>query len=62
VIALVVTSMGVSLSKVALLAGLFYLRLVAVLVASVFAVAITSGFIFTTAKGFGEFSMARTVY
>ena len=46
VIALVVTSVGVSGPEGSLLAGLFYLRLETALVASVFAVAITSGLIF----------------
>jgi uncharacterized protein len=49
VIALVITSMGVSVPEVTLLAGLFHLRLVASLVASVFAVAIISGVIFAFA-------------
>ena len=49
VIALVITSMGVSVPEVTLLAGLFHLRLVASLVASVFAVAIISGMIFAFA-------------
>jgi uncharacterized membrane protein YraQ (UPF0718 family) len=46
VVALVVTGMGVSLPEVSMLAGLFRARLVAVLVASVFIVAIGSGMIF----------------
>jgi uncharacterized protein len=46
VVALVVTGMGVSLPEVSMLAGLFRVRLVAVLVASVFVVAIGSGMIF----------------
>jgi uncharacterized protein len=46
VVALVVTGMGVSLPEVSMLAGLFRLRLVGVLVASVFVVAIGSGMIF----------------
>jgi uncharacterized protein len=46
VVALVVTGMGVSLPEVSMLAGLFRARLVAVLVASVFVVAIGSGMIF----------------
>jgi uncharacterized membrane protein YraQ (UPF0718 family) len=46
VVALVVTGMGVSLPEVSMLAGLFRIRLVAVLVASVFVVAIGSGTIF----------------
>jgi uncharacterized membrane protein YraQ (UPF0718 family) len=47
VIALVITGMGISLPEVSMLAGLFRVRLVAVLVASVFVVAIGSGMIFT---------------
>jgi uncharacterized protein len=46
VVALVVTGMGVSLPEVSMLAGLFQVRLVVVLVASVFVVAIGSGMIF----------------
>jgi uncharacterized membrane protein YraQ (UPF0718 family) len=46
VVALVITGMGVSLPEVTMLAGLFRVRLVAVLVASVFVVAIGSGMIF----------------
>ena len=46
VVALVITGMGVSLPEVSMLAGLFRVRLVAVLVASVFVVAIGSGMIF----------------
>jgi uncharacterized membrane protein YraQ (UPF0718 family) len=46
VVALVITGMGVSLPEVSMLAGLFRVRLVAVLVASVFVVAIASGMIF----------------
>jgi uncharacterized protein len=46
VVALVVTGMGISLPEVSMLAGLFRVRLVAVLVASVFVVAIGSGMIF----------------
>jgi uncharacterized membrane protein YraQ (UPF0718 family) len=46
VIALVVTSMGVSVPEVALLGSLFRWRLVAALVVSVFAVAVTSGVVF----------------
>jgi uncharacterized protein len=46
VVALIVTSMGVSIPEVALLAGLFRPRLVISLVASVFVVAITSGVVF----------------
>jgi uncharacterized membrane protein YraQ (UPF0718 family) len=43
VVALVVTSMGVSVPEVVLLGGLFRWRLVAVLVASVFTVAVGCG-------------------
>jgi uncharacterized membrane protein YraQ (UPF0718 family) len=43
VVALIVTGMGVSLPDVSMLAGLFRVRLVAVLVASVFVVEIGSG-------------------
>lgn len=46
VVALVVTGMGVSLPEVSMLAGLFRVRLVAVLIVSVFVVAIGSGIIF----------------
>jgi uncharacterized protein len=46
VVALVVTGMGVSLPEVSMLAGLFRVRLVAVLIVSVFVVAIGSGMIF----------------
>jgi uncharacterized membrane protein YraQ (UPF0718 family) len=46
VVALVITGMGVSLPEVSMLAGLLRVRLVAVLVASVFVVAIGSGMIF----------------
>jgi uncharacterized membrane protein YraQ (UPF0718 family) len=46
VVAFVVTGMGVSLPEVSMLAGLFRFRLVAMLVASVFVVAIGSGLIF----------------
>jgi len=46
VVALIVTGMGVSLPEVSMLAGLFRVRLVAVLVTSVFVVAIGSGMIF----------------
>jgi uncharacterized protein len=46
VVALIVTSMGVSIPEVALLAGMFRPRLVISLVASVFVVAITSGAVF----------------
>jgi uncharacterized membrane protein YraQ (UPF0718 family) len=46
VVALVITSMGVSLPEVSMLAGIFRPRLVAALVASVFVVAIGSGALF----------------
>jgi uncharacterized protein len=46
VVALIITSMGVSIPEVALLAGLFRPRLVISLVVSVFLVAITSGAVF----------------
>jgi uncharacterized membrane protein YraQ (UPF0718 family) len=46
VVALVITSMGVSLPEVSMLAGIFRLRLVVALVASVFAVAIGGGTLF----------------
>jgi uncharacterized protein len=46
VVALIITSMGVSIPEVALLAGLFRPRLVISLVVSVFVVAITSGAVF----------------
>src|SRR3712207_7631304 len=46
VVALVITSMGVSIPEVVLLGGLFRWRLVAVLVGSVFAVAVGSGTLF----------------
>jgi hypothetical protein len=46
VVALVITGMGVSLPEVSMLAGLFRVRLVAVLIVSVFVVAIGSGMIF----------------
>lgn len=49
VVALIVTSMGVSIPEVALLAGIFRPRLVMFLVASVFIVAITTGAIFSLA-------------
>lgn len=51
VIALVVTSMGVSVPEAVLLGGLFRWRLVAVLVASVFAVAVGGGALFSLALG-----------
>jgi uncharacterized protein len=47
VVALVITGMGVSLPEVSMLAGLIRVRLVAVLIVSVFVVAIGSGMIFT---------------
>lgn len=47
VVALVVTSMGVSIPEISLLSGIFRLRLVAALVVGVFAVAICSGVIFS---------------
>ena len=46
VVALVITSMGVSIPEVVLLGGLFRWRLVAVLVASVFVVAVGGGALF----------------
>jgi uncharacterized protein len=49
VVALIVTSMGVSIPEVALLAGMFRPRLVISLVASVLVVAITTGVIFSLA-------------
>jgi len=51
VVALVITSMGVSVPEVVLLGGLFRWRLVAVLVASVFAVAVGSGALFALVLG-----------
>jgi uncharacterized membrane protein YraQ (UPF0718 family) len=51
VMALVVTSMGVNVPMVVLLGGLFRWRLVAALVASVFAVAVGGGAIFTLVLG-----------
>lgn len=51
VMALVVTSMGVSLPEVVLLGGLFRWRLVAALVASVFVVAVGGGVLFAYALG-----------
>jgi uncharacterized membrane protein YraQ (UPF0718 family) len=51
VVALVITSMGVSIPEVVLLGGLFRWRLVAVLVGSVFAVAVGSGTLFALALG-----------
>jgi uncharacterized membrane protein YraQ (UPF0718 family) len=47
VVALIITSMGVSIPEVALLAGMFRPRLVISLVVSVFLVAITTGAIFS---------------
>jgi uncharacterized protein len=47
VVALVITGMGASLPEVSMLAGLIRVRLVAVLIVSVFVVAIGSGMIFT---------------
>jgi uncharacterized membrane protein YraQ (UPF0718 family) len=47
VVALVITSMGVSVPEVALLGSLFRWRLVAALVASVFAIAVGGGLVFT---------------
>lgn len=49
--ALVITSMGVSVPEVVLLGGLFRWRLVAVLVASVFAVAVGGGALFALTLG-----------
>lgn len=51
VVALIVTGMGVSVPEMALLASLFRLRLVAVVVASVFAVAVGSGAVFALVVG-----------
>lgn len=51
VMALVVTSMGVSLPEVVLLGGLFRWRLVVALVVSVFAVAVGGGALFALALG-----------
>jgi len=51
VMALIVTSMGVSVPEVVLLGGLFRWRLVAALVASIFAVAIGCGALFSLAIG-----------
>lgn len=51
VMALVVTSMGVSVPEVVLLGGLFRWRLVAALVVSVFAVAVGGGALFALAFG-----------
>jgi uncharacterized membrane protein YraQ (UPF0718 family) len=51
VVALVVTSMGVSLPEVSVLAGIFRPRLIAALVVSVFAVSIGSGALFALSVG-----------
>lgn len=51
VVALIVTSMGVSVPEVVLLAGLFRWRLVAALVASVFVVAVVGGALFALVLG-----------
>ena len=51
VVALVITSMGVSIPEVVLLGGLFRWRLVAVLVGSVFAVAVGGGTLFALTLG-----------
>jgi len=51
VVALVITSMGVSVPEVVLLGGLFRWRLVTVLVASVFAVAVGGGALFALVLG-----------
>jgi len=51
VVARVITSMGVSIPEVVLLGGLFRWRLVAVLVGSVFAVAVGSGTLFALTLG-----------
>ena len=51
VMALVITGMGVSVPEVVLLGGLFRWRLVAVLVASVFGVAVGSGALYALALG-----------
>ena len=51
VVALVITSMGVSIPEVVLLGGLFRWRLVAALVASVFAVAVGGGALFALVLG-----------
>jgi hypothetical protein len=47
----VITSMGVSIPEVVLLGGLFRWRLVAALVASVFAVAVGGGALFALVLG-----------
>ena len=49
--ALIVTSMGVSLPEVVLLGSMFRWRLVAALVASVFAVSVGSGAVFAFVLG-----------
>ncbi|MGH3089083.1 MAG: permease, partial [Rubrobacteraceae bacterium] len=46
-VALVITSMGVSLPEISMLAGIFRFRLVAALVASVFVTAIGGGVLFS---------------
>ena len=51
VVALIITSMGVSVPEVALLASLFRPRLVAVLVVSVFGVAVGGGMVFALILG-----------
>jgi hypothetical protein len=51
VVALVITSMGVSIPEVSLLSGIFRLGLVAALVVGVFAVAIFSGAVFALVVG-----------
>jgi hypothetical protein len=51
IVALVVTSMGVSVPEVVLLGGLFRWRLVAALVASVFVVAVGGGALFALVLG-----------
>jgi uncharacterized membrane protein YraQ (UPF0718 family) len=51
VMALVVTSVGVSVPEVVLLGGLFRWRLVATLVASVFAVAVGGGALYALVLG-----------
>ena len=51
VMALVITSVGVSVPEVALLGSLFRWRLLAALVVSVFAVAVGSGAIFALVLG-----------
>ena len=51
VVALLITSMGASVPEVALLTSLFRPRLVAVLVASVFGVAVGGGMVFALILG-----------